>query len=317
MTGFKRIWSSRWTPAVLVAVAFGAYAVLRPKAMTRETFDLRGDLLVSGNPHLREVCLTFDDGPHRESMTKILDALRDANVRATFFVVGKVVEKEPALVRRMMQEGHEVGNHTYSHKRLTQMALESAKQEIRACASSVERATGAKMSLLRPPGMSYDRSVLDLARELGYVTVHWNVVAADYVPVAPDTIRARVMRQVKDGSVVLLHDSPDTAAALPLIIRDLRAKGFGFVTASQMLARLPRPVFVATNAYSVKPAVPKPETAPARLVRQKPPVRAKTDSGPRREGPDPTPRSPQDVPVWDGGPAGSPDRHEESFGPLS
>jgi len=143
------------------------------------------------------------------------------------------------------------------------------------------------------------------------------VVAADYVPVAPDKIKERVMRQVKDGSVVLLHDSPDTAAALPGIIRELRARGYGFVTASQMLARLPRPVYVATNAYAVKPLPAKNLPPPVRVVRQKAAVRPKSAASPGSVSGGEAPRTPQDVPVWDGGSEGPERLHDESSAPVS
>ena len=247
----KRTWVSRWTPAILVLLVVAGWSLFK-KPTNRPTFQLDGDILVSGNPNLREVNLTFDDGPHPGSMNKILDVLKEENVRATFFVVGKIVDKHPELVRRMMAEGHEVGNHTYTHKRLTQMPLKSARQEIAACAASVKRATGADMTLLRPPGMGYNNSILHLAQDMGYVTIHWNVVAADYVRVDPRKVYERVMRQTGDGSVILLHDSPDTADALKDIIRSLRAKKFRFVTTTQMLARLPRPVLVPSNAYAVR-----------------------------------------------------------------
>lgn len=268
----------------------------------RQTFALDVNMLVSGNPGLQEVCLTFDDGPHPESMTKILDVLKSEGVHASFFVVGKVVDKHPELVRRMMAEGHEVGNHTYTHKRLNQMPIESARQEIAACAASVKRATGADMTLLRPPGMEYNNAVLHLTQDLGYVTCHWNVVAGDYVSLPPTLVAQRVMAQVKPGAVVLLHDSPDTALALRTIIRSLKAQKYRFVTATQMLARLPRPVIVASNAYAVRT-----QTLVAKAVTPKPVVRKRVVGTPMT-GAKPTAKARTekapvvDAPVWDGAP---------------
>lgn len=296
----RKVWSSRWMPAVLLAVAALAWITF-PKVKPRATFQLEGDMLVSGNPNLHEVCLTFDDGPHPESMNRILDVLKKENVKATFFVVGKVVEQNPALVRRMMMEGHEVGNHTYSHKRLNKMPLASARQEILACQAAVKRATGANMDLLRPPGMEYNNNVLYLCQELGYVTVHWNVVAADYVPTPPATIVDRVMSQVKDGSVVLLHDSIDTAGALETIIRKLKSEKYRFVTTTQMLARLPRPVFLASNAYAVAPELPVAQVSPpptqVSVKRGRPAAPLKT--APPKRAPGRT-SIPIDHPTWDG-----------------
>lgn len=285
---------------MLVLAVFGCWYLQKKTTETRQTFQLVGDMLVSGNPHLHEVCLTIDDGPHPGSMDSILDTLKSQDVRATFFVVGKVVDQHPDLVRRMMAEGHEVGNHTYTHKRLNMMPIASAKQEIAACAASVKRATGADMTLMRPPGMEYNNEVLSLAQDMGYVTVHWNVVAADYLPVDPAIIVNRVMNQTKDGSVILLHDSPDTARALPLIVKALKAKGYKFVTTTQMLARLPRPVYVASNAYAVKvkeepvaEVLPKPQKRKPSVVAR--PTQPLTEPTPRIQH-----RPALDTPTWDG-----------------
>jgi len=233
-------------------------------------------------------------------MDKILDVLKQENVRATFFVVGKVVDQNPDLVRRMMADGNEVGNHTYSHKRLNQMPIASAKQEIAACAASVKRATGADMTLLRPPGMEYNNDVLHLAQDMGFVTVHWNALAADYVPVDPKVVYKRVINQTKDGSVILLHDSPDTADALRSIIRTLKAKKYRFVTATQMLSRLPRPVDIASNAFAVLPEPIASKPTSITVIKRKPAqakpmiVKTKAQSA--------TPKTPGvDVPTWDGG----------------
>jgi len=301
---------------VLLTVLGGWY--IHHKVEPHQTFQLDGEMLVRGNPTLHEVCLTFDDGPHPGSMDKILDVLKEEKVRATFFVVGKVVDQNPYLVRRMMAEGHEVGNHTYSHKRLNQMPIASARQEIAACAASVKRATGADMTLLRPRGMEYDNDTLHLSEEMGYVTVHWNVVAADYLPLAPATIVARVMNQTKDGSVILLHDSPDTANALKSVLRALKAKGYRFVTTTQMLARLPRPVNVASNAYTVKPepVVVQPPTPvkvarkKAELVTRPTPAQAKPASTGKR-------RPAMDAPVWDGHDIRDSDDSDQSPGSAS
>lgn len=295
----RTIWRSRWTPVLVVLTALACVWVYRHPP-GRATFQLQGNMLVSGNPGLHEVCFTFDDGPHPDSMTKILDILKRENIKATFFVVGKVVDQNPNLVRRMMAEGHEVGNHTYSHKRLNQMPIKSARQEIAACAASVKRATGADMTLLRPPGMEYNNDVLYLSQDMGYVTCHWNVVAGDYVSIAPALVARRVLDQVKPGAVILLHDSPDTALALPAIIKELKARKYRFVTASQMLSRLPRPVVVATNAYAVKP-----ETLAAKMTVSPGPSKRRQAPAPvfRRVSKPTTPvtsRPPVDAPVWDG-----------------
>lgn len=272
---------------------FVAYRRLAPPLDQLETYQLNGDLLVHGNPTLREVALTFDDGPYGETTEQILATLADEGVSATFFVVGRHVEDRPALVRAILNAGHEVGNHTYSHPRLTEISHEEARQELVKCEEAFFKATGTHMNLMRPPGMQFDDGLLRLAQDMGYTTIHWNAVAGDYVPVEPAMVTKRVLWQVQPGSVILLHDSPDTARALPELIRRLKADGYRFVTVTQMLARLPRPVFLASNANTVDWEETVPEV-------EKPKVRKRQ----RRNEPVAEPESrrsaPVDVPTWDG-----------------
>ncbi|MBI5707767.1 MAG: polysaccharide deacetylase family protein [Armatimonadetes bacterium] len=243
----------------ILGLAFGValggasfFAVHRLRGLgPPRTFDLRQDLLERGNADLKEVAITFDDGPHPETK-RILDELRAARAKATFFVVGKMIDKDPALVRRLLYEGHEVGNHTFDHLRLEGRSREMIREDIAQCQRAFYRVTGAEMNLFRPPGMRYDDTVIRAAQDLGYVTVHWNVAAKDFQPKAPSEIASTVLHQVRPGSVILLHNHPDTAKALPAILNGLEALGYRTVRVSQMLARLPRPVVIRSNAFGVK-----------------------------------------------------------------
>jgi peptidoglycan/xylan/chitin deacetylase (PgdA/CDA1 family) len=252
--------------------AIGALALLiYERGSTVKTYALANDVLVHGNTQLKEVALTIDDGPKPENARALLDLLGKYDVRATFFVVGKQVQKYPALVRRMMDEGHEVGNHTEDHITLKGLKEKQIREEIVACDKAVFRATGAHTNVFRPPGMRFDQTVLSTAQEIGFVTVHWNVAVGDYVDLKPEEIARKVLAKTQPGSVILLHGHPDTVKALPTILESLKARGYRFVTVSQMLARLPRPVYVKTNAYGVDDALwakmnPTPTPAPVRPV---------------------------------------------------
>lgn len=293
--GLRKVIGSPWTPFLVFLGLFGSYYAFRQARAVSfgdKTYELRGDLLVRGNPGLREIALTFDDGPYGETTVQILDALQKHGVPATFFVVGMHVEARPELVRRMLLDGHEVGNHTFSHPRLPSLTLLQAREELDLCEAAFVAATGSYMNLMRPPGMQYNDDVLRLAQDMGYATIHWNVVAGDYLPVSPEEIVARVMRQVDNGSVILLHDSPDTARALPAILQRLTDEGYRFVTTTQMLSRLPRPVVLASNAGTVLIAEPEVEpavSAPRRRTRKKPPAVVPF-----------LPKKPVDASSWDG-----------------
>lgn len=236
----------------LIAVG-GVVWSMRGLNRPAKTYALSSDILIHGNQQLREVAFTFDDGPRPEIVREMLNVLGKYRARSTFFVVGAMVEKHPAIVRRMMNEGHEVANHTYSHPRLAGLTEEQIRDELARCDKAVFDATGARTNLFRPPGMRYDDTVLRAAQSLGYVTIHWNTAAQDYQPQPPSEISRKILKSVRPGSVILLHNHPDTLAALPMILDSLTEQGYRLVTVSQMLSRLERPVVVKTNAYGAKP----------------------------------------------------------------
>lgn len=262
-----------------------------------KTYTLSQDILVHGNTELKEVAFTFDDGPKPEVTRTLLNLLGSYGVRATFFVVGKQVELYPALVRRMMNEGHEVGNHSFNHPTLEGMAHEGIRDEILACDKAIFKATGTHSDLFRPPGMRYDDVVLRAAQDMNYVTVHWNVAAQDYKALAPDVITKRVLSFVQPGSVILLHGHPDTVRALPSIISKLQEQGYRFVTVSQMLARLPRPVIVKSNAYGAVPVIGARVAKPAYKVTKPAKVEVTRSTVPPNPKPVPN-RPPIDATTW-------------------
>jgi peptidoglycan/xylan/chitin deacetylase (PgdA/CDA1 family) len=215
-----------------------------------------------GNNEHRDVCLTFDDGPHVKGAPLILDVLKKEGIHGTFFVVGIRVKEHPELVKRMIDEGNEVGNHTQDHIRLDTLPLKNVRAEVRNCEINVERASGRRTALFRPPGMRVTHDIMLLVKSMGYTTVGWNVGAHDFIPATtvhmtqemiddmnttPNDVAERVISNTKPGVIILLHDNPVTAAALPTIIKKLRADGYSFKTVTEMLASLPKPVQVVAN----------------------------------------------------------------------
>ena len=196
-------------------------------------------ILFRGNPNLKEIALTIDDGPHELYGPEVLDVLRQYQVPATFFVVGVRVKACPDLIRRMVLEGHEVGNHTYDHQRLNKLKPHAIANELRDDAVNIFQSAGVHTTIMRPPGVRYDNQVLHVSKSLGYVTVSWTTAAKDYLNQSPDYIVRSVVDRTENGSIILLHqDNPYTAEALPRIIIALKAKGYKFVTISTMLAHL-------------------------------------------------------------------------------
>lgn len=237
-----------------------------PKVRLNEgLFDPADGLFKRGPRDERTLVLTFDDGPHPDSAEPLLDVLKALDVKATFFVVGGRVKARPDIVRRMLAEGHEVGNHTEDHQRLHELSDARIAEELRGCEADVRAATGHGMTLMRPPGMRFTPAVLAVARSQGYVTVDYNNVAGDYVPnggvsdLTPEeasaygldkaTIVERVERQLKPGTIILLHDNAVTLSAVPEIVARARAQGYRFITTAEMLASLPDPVRIVANPW--------------------------------------------------------------------
>ena len=187
--------------------------------------------LIRGNPARREIALTFDDGPHPAFTVRLLDLLKAEGVPATFFVVGKKAEAAPTLIRRMVAEGHEVGNHTFSHVTLTKIPVLDVAAEYRATSDLIRRLTGKRPAYCRPPGGDYDPDVIRAAGADGMTTVLWTDDPGDYANPTADLLLRRATNKLENGAVILLHDGPtSTLAMLPAFIAGARARGFRFVS---------------------------------------------------------------------------------------
>lgn len=192
-----------------------------------------GPDLVSNGPRDRPlVALTFDDGPSDETPA-FLDFLRGVGVPATFFEVGSVMGGREATMRRMLREGHEIGDHTQDHVEYPGHA------QIAAAASRIEAATGFKPCLFRPPGGAVNGSVVATAGALGMTTVLWDVDPFDWKLPGSAAIASHILSAAHPGSIILMHDGGGprggTLAALPAIVSGLRARGYGFATVSELL----------------------------------------------------------------------------------
>lgn len=200
---------------------------------SRWLLERRTEVPCNGRPC---VALTFDDGPSPEITPRVLDILRDRQVKATFFLVGRQVELNPELARRMGREGHAVGNHTYSHPPLfCFLSPRRLREEIARTQDAVLRVTGARPRLFRSPvGLRHPILKLALERE-ALEFVLWDLRTYDTRALAPETLRRRILDRVRPGAIVLLHDRPGPGAsamltALPDVIDGLRARGFDLVT---------------------------------------------------------------------------------------
>lgn len=186
--------------------------------------------LTRGPRSSRAVCLTFDDGPHPELTPRLLDLLAQLEVVATFFVIGRQAEKHPDVVRRIVQDGHALGNHTYSHPQRRELTARAAADEVSRCSEALAQIVGKIPTLFRPPrGQVTARDLVRLWRD-GLTTVLWNVDPKDYKTASADELREWFRaRELKAGDIVLLHDThPHAIQALPELVSSARGGGLGF-----------------------------------------------------------------------------------------
>ena len=191
-------------------------------------------VLVSGN----YVAMTFDDGPHPQNTTRLLDILRARNVKATFYVIGRSVELYPQVVRRTVAEGHEIGNHSQTHRLLSKLGDSELRQEMSRCRDAVVRAAGVQPRTMRPPyGGLLQRQREIVHSEFGYPTILWSVDPLDWKNRNSGLITSRILAGASSGGIVLAHDlHATTVDAMPGTLDGLLRRGFKFVTVSQLLA---------------------------------------------------------------------------------
>lgn len=180
------------------------------------------------------VALTFDEGYANDTTAAILDTLREKGVKATFFITYEFARTCPALVRRMIDEGHTVGNHSWTHPSLPTKSIEEAEAEITRLHDYVKENFGYEMSLFRPPYGEFSERTLEMTRRLGYRSVFWSFAYLDYDlsnQPEPQQARERILDAAHEGAIYLLHAaSPTNAAVLGDVIDGLREKGLSFVT---------------------------------------------------------------------------------------
>lgn len=187
-----------------------------------------------------KIALTFDDGPHPVYTPIILDILKEYNVHATFFLIGENAERNPDLVRRILREGHEIGNHTYLHKNLREHTPGCIYEEISMAEEAILRIADQRTKLLRPPGGLYDKQVCETARRLDYDIILWTVDTLDWTHPTSKEIVEKVESSVQCGDIILCHDfiggapSP-TPDAIKRIIPDLLGQGYEFVSVSELI----------------------------------------------------------------------------------
>ncbi len=186
------------------------------------------------------IALTFDDGPHPKLTNRILDILDKYDAKATFFVIGKNAELYPQIIKRIADNGHEIGNHTYSHLAETNSNSEKLKTEILKTEDIIFKITGTKTSLFRPPTGYCSKSAVQMTKDLSYKTIVWNIDTKDWAHRNKTEIIKEIKNRADNGSIILFHDfiayNSDTPEILSQILPFLKSKGYSFITVSEMLS---------------------------------------------------------------------------------
>jgi peptidoglycan-N-acetylglucosamine deacetylase len=210
-----------------------ALSTLAKRRLTRS-----GQLFERGSDARREVALTFDDGPHPDYTPRVLEILARYDARATFFCIGLNALAYPELVARTAEEGHQVGNHTWSHPYLPDLTRDEVLRQVDATNEALAKASGGDNTLVRPPYGARTPALLNWIARHGMVTALWDVDANDWAVPGTDAVVAKVTGEVRPGSVVLMHDGggdrSQTVEALPRIVETLLADGYTLVTVDRV-----------------------------------------------------------------------------------
>lgn len=210
-------------------------------------FDYQPDIYRRGSRETNKVAITFDDGPSPEFTPAILDILKEYDVQATFFMVGSHVEKYPEVARRVVEEGHTVGNHTYSHRNIPTLSTAELNYEILEATRTIFEVTGEYPAYVRPPRGMYDGRFRRLSHLLGQEIILWTVSSRDWrYGVSAQSIIRNVTSRVKGGDIILFHDSGAlirseggnrraTVEALPAVIEAIRNMGLEIVPLAELI----------------------------------------------------------------------------------
>lgn len=255
---------SRITRRGFLAVAGGTLASCAgnrvPEAATGSHIDPRTKRVIPHNPDIRVspefpierqdithtralvsgkfVAMTFDDGPHPQNTPRLLGILRERNIKATFYVIGRSVEAHPGVLRQTVAEGHEIGNHTMTHRLLTKLDDGSLRWELESCHRAIQNACPCEVRTMRPPYGGLHQRQRQLAfHYYRYPTILWSVDPQDWKRPGPSVVASRIIQNTRPGAIILAHDlHAPTVSAMPAALDELLYQGYQFVTVSQLLS---------------------------------------------------------------------------------
>ncbi len=245
-TEMIRFQDKLFVPLVDVAKKLGMIVKYDPEkrqTMITTNYDVKENEIYERESSEKLVALSFDDGPDYHYTPKILDILKEKGVPATFFVMGKHVKDYPGLTKRMVNEGHSLGNHTYTHPYLLNEWSGNVRSEIQKTQEVIEKTVGSKTDLFRPPYGAISKADKAYLNKVGLRNIIWSVDTLDYSGASAEQILETVNGEITPGGIILQHNFQEgrlldgTVKALPKIIDDLHEKGYKFVTVQTLLEK--------------------------------------------------------------------------------
>lgn len=219
-----------------------AHRIPQPLSLSDLRQKYKSNFILSGSPEKRQIALSFDDAPDTHFTPQVLDALKKENVKATFFVVGNRSEKHPEIIKRIIQEGHAIGNHSYNHPNFAKLDDAAFREQITKTDQILKRLIGYRPVIVRPPYGNITEDQIKWLVSQNRKIINWNVDSLDWKGLSAEQVAINVLADIQPGSIVLQHsaggkgeDLSGTVKAIPTIIKKLRADGVEFVTIPELL----------------------------------------------------------------------------------
>ena len=223
---------------LIIALTISVFRFIRKKLLARK-------IISHGPKNKKVVALTFDDGPYSPYTEQILDVLKEKDIKATFFVLGYNAERNIETIKRIVNEGHQLGNHSYSHLNFKKSSKEKISEEISTTNEILFKITGQKVKIMRPPLGAKNFDVVNAAQKLGLKTILWSAAGQDWANHGIDKTVEKTLKEFKDGGIILLHDGDsleskalreETIAVTTILIEKLITQGYKFLTIDELLA---------------------------------------------------------------------------------
>lgn len=233
----------------------GSYEKLPPEAIQVASTSSAKVTYSQANVDGPYIAITFDDGPSAEHTPRLLDILKARGAKATFFVLGQCVANNPEIAKRIVDEGHEIASHSWSHPQLSKMGEDSVRDQLQRTHDVVKQTTGVTMTLFRPPYGAFTQRQHRWANAVwGYKIIMWDVDPLDWKYRSASHVENEIIKGTQNGSIILVHDIHKTSVdAMPATVDALLKRGFKFVTVSELLkmdkpvVKVPKPVTSAVN----------------------------------------------------------------------